>query len=100
MSIVDLLLLVAAAYRLTELLVNDAGPWALLVKARERLDASALNCAKQHNEQAYVTNVLCCVHCTGIYAAASVYVLWLIAPPVVIVLAVAGLMSLVYRVID
>jgi hypothetical protein len=100
MSIVDVLLLVAACYRLTELLVNDAGPWGVLAKARERVGASALNCAKQHNEQAYITNVLCCVHCTGIYSAATVYVLWLVAPPLVIVLAVAGLMSLVYRAAD
>lgn len=96
MSAVWLIALSLAAYRLARLLVYDAGPWALFVRLRARLGATPEACARQHNEQPHITNALCCLHCTGLYAALAVYLLWLVLPDAVIVLAMAGALSLMH----
>lgn len=96
MELLDLIIIAAATYRITNLLVADAGPWRVFARLRECVGASADACANSVMQHGHATNVFCCQHCAGLWVAGAVLLAWFIFPAVVYLFAVAGLASIAH----
>lgn len=92
----DLILIALATIRLTTLMVDEEAPFGIMRRIRNLLGATQTACEGQR-ETGRITNALCCVDCTSVWAAAIVVALWVYAPALVWVLAASGATVLVNR---
>lgn len=81
MTPLDLLILTAAAYLLTDAMVNRALPFGIMTRIRDR----------------WQTDWLRCWYCFVWSAGVIVYVVWLIEPRLIYPVAAAGLATLSWR---
>lgn len=72
------LLMFLATYRVARFLVVDGGPFQIMTRLRDR----------------YEIGILHCIHCAGMWIAPIMYLLYVKKMVVVIILAVAGALSL------
>ena len=76
MTLLDLLLLSLAAWRLSYLIASEEGPYHILTRFRARFSLGGLTT---------------CIYCLSVWMALGVYVLYQYWQPPVYVLAVSGL---------
>lgn len=77
----DLLILALATYLLTDALVNRALPFGIMTRIRDRADSDLFRC----------------FYCASIWAAITVYLLYLVNPQVVMPIAAGGGAVLLWR---
>lgn len=82
MNLLDLLLLSLATWRLAYLITKESGPFDLVKKFRERLPLGGLTS---------------CIYCASIWAAVGVYLVFLIFPPAIWIIAASGGAMLMWR---
>ena len=85
----DLIIIMLATYRLTILAVDEEAPLGLARRLRNLFGAYQTACEEQR-ATGRITNALCCVDCTSVWAAVIVVALWVYAPVTVWVLAASG----------
>lgn len=78
-----------ATFSLSDMLVRKDGAFGIFRHLRNLLGATQAACEDQR-ETGRITNALCCVDCTSVWAAAIVVALWVYAPVTVWVLAASG----------
>ena len=83
MTPLNLLVLALATWRLAYMLVKEPGPYQVFVSLRK---------------QAFLSNVLACIHCTSIWVAPALWIvtftpIW----PLVWFLAISGLALMLHR---
>lgn len=86
-----------AVWRLSIMLVNEAGPFAMLETLRFWLGAGKHSCEQQRGS---VTNVLCCINCTSVWVAALLLILMqhVAGQAVVAVLGLSAISIMIERV--
>lgn len=85
----DIILIALATHRLTLLMVDEEAPFGIMRRIRNLLGATQTACEGQR-ETGRITNALCCVDCTSVWAAAIVVLAWVYAPVCVWILAASG----------
>jgi len=94
MTLVNLIAIILATYRLSSLVVDEAGPFNMFVKFRELLgirhdETGQINCVPDN----IMANLCSCLWCMSLWIAGLVYLIWRIEPiPVYILAASAGVM--------
>jgi hypothetical protein len=88
----SLLLIILATWRLTSMLVEEHGPFAIFARLRQLKFLS--NGGRPDADK----KVLDCIYCASVWAAAGVIVLWAYAPLLVWVLAISASTCLVTEV--
>lgn len=82
MSALPLVILILATWRISSLLVNEAGPFDALVKMRHGLGVRYDEYSEAHGENV-VAEALTCVWCTSIWVALIVTIPYMLFPVVV-----------------
>ena len=79
----EFIIIALATWRLSRLIAQEDGPFALLRKFRDRAKLGGL---------------FDCIYCVSLYVGAGVYALWLYAPiEIVYVFAISGLAMILHR---
>lgn len=96
----DLLVLGFAAYRLTQLITQDEGPFGLFLRLRAMLGAYDYN--SFGIPETGLGRAISCPYCVGIYAAALMLLLyqWQVSRILVWWLAIAGVQALIQIIKD
>lgn len=89
MSLLDLVLIILATWRLSSLLAYETGPLALLERFRFTVGATPPVCYDQTSSDR-VTNVFCCLKCLSVWIAPVILLAWHYAPVVVWALAASA----------
>lgn len=84
-----LLVIVAATWRLTNLLNREDGPWAVFVRLRHCLGAEE-GVGGVMAEPGTLAELIVCHYCLSMWVPLVIFALWIWAPPVVWVLAVSA----------
>lgn len=87
-----------AAWRLTALLSYERGPWDIFLRVRERMGF-------QHDETGQpvvwpdrnLPRLVACPWCLGVWVTPTVGLLWLLWPPVVVLIAASAVLIAVER---
>lgn len=69
-----------AGYRLASLLVNEAGPWNIFERLRDKIIPVG-------EVKGFLPGVLICIWCCSVWTTLASYILWLIEPTAVIIIA-------------
>lgn len=91
-SPLDLALLILATWRISSLLVTEAGPWDILARLRgalgvyNRMTPTGLECVSHHAPW----GLFCCVWCMSIWVAVGVLLLYPIAPALIWICALSA----------
>jgi uncharacterized membrane protein len=96
-----LILIALAAYRLTRLIGVDT----ITEGLRDRIAQASFNMEHPHRQRVaqFATGAIDCPHCLSVWAAGLVALIWLIpvvGPALVLVGAVAGVVSLIYTLLQ
>ena len=91
MNIVDLLAIILATYRLSILLVDEAGPFGICQKMRELMgithhDDGSIACIPDN----VLGQLFGCLWCMSIWVAGLSYLIWWIEPIPIWILAASG----------
>ena len=101
MTILDMGAMGVSAWRLSSLVVNEAGPLGCFLRLRERLgishDASGLPAVHEGDGLAALFS---CVWCVSVWMAGLVYLIWWLSPVPVYILAVSGLAIMAHELIE
>ena len=87
--LVNFIIAVLAAFRLTELIVKDEGPYMMFSRFRRWTGKKA---ASGNTHYITLAEAVYCVFCIGVYAA---FIIMILPKPVKYVIAVAGGQSLI-----
>jgi len=91
MTLFNLLAIILATYRLSSLIVDEAGPFDIFVKFRELLGikhdvGGEISCIPDN----FLANLCSCLWCVSIWMAGFVYLIYWIEPIPVYILAASG----------
>jgi hypothetical protein len=98
-SLLDLVIAALAVWRVSHMLVQESGPFSVFATLRFYADATWDTCEVQRKTA--ITNALCCVRCTSIWASVGVLALMklhLLGYGLVVVIAVSGLAVMLDRI--
>lgn len=92
-SMIDLLVLGLASYRLSSLVSLEEGPFSMFIKLRAELGAYDYNA--QGKARSAVGRGISCPYCVGVYMAALLYVAYKVRwlKPIIHVFAIAGIQA-------
>jgi hypothetical protein len=96
MNLLDLLLLILATWRLSSMLTQESGPFAIFDRLRFAVGATPTECHDQVTTGT-ITNAFCCVKCLSVWVAPVMLVAGIYAPAVVWLFAVSAGAILVQR---
>jgi len=91
MDLMGLIAIILATYRISSLIVEEAGPFDMFVKFRELFgirhdEAGQINCIPDN----VLANLCSCLWCVSIWAAGLVYLIWWLEPIPIYILAASG----------
>lgn len=97
MTLLDLIIFALAVFRISELIVIDHGPFDIFFELRSWANQSEMDNGIKRN----ISNVITCVHCTGLWTSVFVIIGFYYFPsilyPIMYLFAVAGLQSVIAR---
>jgi len=92
--IVEAVLIGLAAWRMANFLVNENGPFDIVVSLREQVGV------KVGTIEGFFPSLFTCVYCMSVWTAIYMYVLWEIEPIIVMVVAAMAIALVAERFIN
>jgi hypothetical protein len=87
MTTLEFIVYCMATWRISSLLVNEAGPFDVFVKIREAFGIKHNEKIPYEYPETFFAQLLSCVWCVSIWVAAFIVLLWLVIPGVVLILS-------------
>jgi hypothetical protein len=100
MTISEFLIFGLATWRLASLLVNEAGPFDMFIRLRERVGIQHQDGVAYLIPDGFLPGVLSCVWCSSVWCAALFVLAWLILPTVALPVALVFAFSAVAVIVE
>lgn len=92
MDILDVILVGLASWRMASLLVDEEGPGLIFEKIRDVVGAN-----RPGEIEGFIPSVFSCIYCMSVWTTLLAFLLWLIAPIVVMIVAAMSVALIVQK---